>query len=153
VQIAKAYGAEVTGVCSTRNLDMVRSLGADHVIDYTREDFTQAGQRYDLIFDVVAMRTFSDCVRALKPRGIYVTTAFSPLLALAGLWYAVIGSQKMVPLAPKPPCKADLAYMVELLESGQVTPTIDRRYTLRELPDALHYLEKGHTRGKVVITV
>jgi NADPH:quinone reductase-like Zn-dependent oxidoreductase len=153
VQIAKAYEAEVTGVCSTRNLDMVRSLGTDHIIDYTREDFTQTGQRYDLIFDVVAVRTFPDCVRALKPRGIYVTTAFSPLLALAGLWYSMIGNRKMVPLPPKPPNKTDLVLMKELLEAGKVTPVIDRRYTLRELPDALRYLKKGHARGKIVITV
>jgi len=153
VQIAKAFGAEVTGVCSTRNLDMVRSLGADHVIDYTQEDFTQSGECYDLIFDVVAKRSFSDCKRALKPQGIYVTTAFSPLLALAGLWHSMTGNQRMVPLPPKPPSKADLAYVRELLESGKITPVIDRRYALRELPDALRYLEKGHARGKIVITV
>jgi NADPH:quinone reductase-like Zn-dependent oxidoreductase len=152
VQIAKAFDAQVTGVCSTRNLDLVRSIGADYVIDYTQGDFTQTGKCYDLIFDVVAKRSFSDCKRALKPQGIYVTTAFSPLLALAGVWSSMTGKQKMVPLVPKPPNKTDLLFMKELLE-GQVTPVIDRRYSLSELPDALRYLEKGHAQGKVVITV
>jgi NADPH:quinone reductase-like Zn-dependent oxidoreductase len=153
VQIAKSFGAEVTGVCSTRNLDLVRSIGADHVIDYTQEDFTQNGERYDLIFDVVAKRSFSDCKRALRPQGIYVTTEFSPVLALGGWWKSMSGSKKMVPLPPKPPSKTDLAFMKELLEAGKVTPTVDRRYSLSELPDALRYLEKGHARGKVVITM
>jgi NADPH:quinone reductase-like Zn-dependent oxidoreductase len=153
VQLAKSFGAEVTGVCSTRNLDLVRSIGADQVVDYTQEDFTQTGERYDLIFDVVAKRSFSDCKRALKPQGIYVTTEFSPVLALARLWKSMTGNQKMVPLPPKPPNKMDLVFMKELLEAGKVTPTIDRRYSLSELPDALRYLEKGHAQGKVVITV
>jgi NADPH:quinone reductase-like Zn-dependent oxidoreductase len=153
VQLAKSFGAEVTGVCSTRNLELVRSLGADQVVDYTQVDFTQTGERYDLIFDVVAKRSFSDCRRALKPQGIYVTTEFSPVLALRGQWISMTGSRKMVPLPPKPPNKTDLAFMKGLLETGKVTPTIDRRYALSGLPDALRYLEKGHTRGKVVITV
>jgi NADPH:quinone reductase-like Zn-dependent oxidoreductase len=153
VQIAKSFGAEVTGVCSTRNLDMVRAIGADQVIDYTQEDFTKNEERYDLVFDAVAKRTFSDCKRALKPQGIYITTEFSPLLALIGLWTSMTGSQKMVPLPPKPPNKTDLVFIKELLEAGQVTPAIDRRYSLSEVPDALRYLEKGHARGKVVITM
>jgi NADPH:quinone reductase-like Zn-dependent oxidoreductase len=153
VQLAKAFGAEVAGVCSTTNLDLVRSLGADHVIDYSQEDFTQNGERYDLILDVVAKRSFSDCRRALRPQGIYVTTRFSPLLALAGVWSAMAGNQKMVPVLPKPPNKTDLVFVKELLEAGKITPTIDRRYSLSELPEALRYLEKGHAQGKVVITV
>jgi NADPH:quinone reductase-like Zn-dependent oxidoreductase len=153
VQLAKSFGAEVTGVCSTRNLDLVRSIGAGQVVDYTQEDFTQTGERYDLVFDVVAKRSFSDCKRALEPRGIYVTTEFSPVLALAGRWRSMTGNQKMVPLPPKPPSKTDLAFMKELLEAGEVRPVIDRRYTLSELPDALRYLEKGHARGKVIITM
>jgi NADPH:quinone reductase-like Zn-dependent oxidoreductase len=153
VQIAKALGAEVTGVCSTGNLEMVRSIGADQVIDYTQRDFTQTGECYDLIFDVVAKRSFLDCRPALKPQGIYVTTAFSPVLALKGLWNSMTGNQKGVPLPPKPPNKTDLVFMKELLETGKVTPTIDRLYALSELPDALRYLEKGHAQGKVVITV
>jgi NADPH:quinone reductase-like Zn-dependent oxidoreductase len=151
VQLAKSFGAEVTGVCSTRNTGPVRSIGADQVVDYTQEDFTQTGERYDLIFDVLAKRSFSDCKRALKPRGIYVTTAFSPVLALGGLWKSMTGNQKMVPLPPKPPNKTDLVFMKELLEARKVTPTIDRRYSLSELPDALRYLERGHAQGKVVI--
>jgi len=153
VQIAKSFGAEVTGVCSTRNLDLVRSIGAGQVVDYTQEDFTQTGERYDLIFDVVAKRSFSECKRVLEPRGIYVTTEFSPLLALAGQWRSMTGNQRMVPLPPKPPSKTDLAFMKELLEAGEVRPVIDRQYTLSELPDALRYLEKGHARGKVIITM
>jgi NADPH:quinone reductase-like Zn-dependent oxidoreductase len=153
VQLAKSFGAEVTGVCSTRNLDLVRSIGADQVVDYTQKDFTQTGERYDLIFDVVAKRSFSDCKRALKPQGIYVTTEFSPVLALVGQWRSMTGNQKMVPLPPKPPNKTDLVFIRELLEAGTVAPTIDRCYSLRELPDALRYLEKGHAQGKVVITV
>jgi NADPH:quinone reductase-like Zn-dependent oxidoreductase len=153
VQIAKAFGGKVTGVCSTGNLDLVRSIGAERVIDYTQEDFTQTGERYDLIFDVVAKRSFSDGKHALRPQGIYVTTAFSPLLALVGLGRSLTGSRKMVPLPPKPPSRADLAFMKELLEAGKVTPVIDRRYGLRDLPDALRYLEEGHARGKVVIAM
>jgi len=153
VQIAKSFGAKVTGVCSTRNLDMVRSIGADQVIDYTQEDFTQTGGRYDLIFDAVAKRSFSDCRRVLSPKGIYVTTEFSPALVLRGQWISMTGSQKMVPLPPKPPNKRDLVFVKELLGAGRVTPVIDGRYTLSEVPDALRYLEKGHAQGKVVITV
>jgi NADPH:quinone reductase-like Zn-dependent oxidoreductase len=153
VQIAKSMGARVTGVCSTRNLDLLRSIGADQVIDYTREDFTQNGDRYDLIFDVVARRSFSECKRALQPEGIYVTTEFSPLLALRGAWTSMTGGQKMAPLPPRPPSETDLVFVKELLESGQVSPVIDRRYPLSDLPDALRYLEKGHAHGKVIITV
>ena len=153
VQIARSFGAEVTGVCSTTNLDMVRSMGADHVMDYTQEDFTQKGQRYDLIFDVAAKRSFGDCRRALSPEGIYVTTEFSPVLALVGLWRSITGKQKMVPLLATPPNKKDLLFLQELLAAGQVTPVIDRRYPLAELPDALRYLQKGQARGKLVITL
>jgi NADPH:quinone reductase-like Zn-dependent oxidoreductase len=153
VQIAKSFGAEVTGVCSTRNLDLVRSIGADHVIDYTQEDFTQREQRYDLIFDVVAKLSFSDCKRALSPQGIYVTTEFSPALALQGQWISMTGSKKMVPLLAKPPNNKDQVFIKELLEDGKVTPVTDRRYSLSEIPDALRYLEKGHAQGKVVITM
>ena len=153
VQIAKSYGAEVTGVCSTRNVDMVRSIGADHVVDYSEEDFAQVEKRYDLIFDVVAKRSFSDCKRALKSKGIYVTTQFTPTLVLAGLVASLVGDKRLAPLSPKAPTKSDLAFIKDLLEAGKVTPIIDGRYTLAEVPDALRHLEKGHARGKVVITV
>jgi NADPH:quinone reductase-like Zn-dependent oxidoreductase len=153
VQIAKAFGATVTGVCSTGNLELARSIGADQAIDYTREDFTQKGERYDLIFDVAAKLSFSDCKRALAPQGVYVTTEFSPALALGGLWASMTGDQRLVSRLAKPPHEKDWAFMRELLESGQVKPVIDRRYPLSEVPEALRYLGEGHARGKVVITL
>ena len=153
VQIAKAFGATVVGVCSTSNLDLARSLGADEVIDYTERDFTQDEQRYDLIFDVAAKRSFSDCKRMLAPQGIYVTTEFSPALLLSGLWVSVTGDQKLVSQLAKPPVESDWAFMRELLESGKVAPVIDRRYTLDTVPEALQYVGEGHARGKVVIAV
>jgi len=153
VQIAKSFGAEVTGVCSTRNLDLVRSIGADRVIDYTQEDFTQKGVYYDLIFDAVGKRSFSDCKRALSPKGIYVTTEFSPTLALLGLWISKTGSRKMIPMPPKRPDRHIKELFEELLEAGKLTPIIDRCYALNEVPEAFRYYEKGHTRGRVVIEI
>ncbi len=148
VQIAKSFGAEVTGVCSTRNLDMVRSIGADRVIDYSKEDFTQNGRRYDLILDAVGNRSLSECKRALHANGIYVAAAGAPVRAL---WIAMAGS-RMVTMITKPN-REDVAFMKELLESKKVRPVIDRRYPLSEVAEALRYLEEGHARGKVVITV
>ncbi|MFC2025593.1 NAD(P)-dependent alcohol dehydrogenase [Chloroflexota bacterium] len=153
VQIAKSYGTEVTGVCSTRNLDLVRSIGANYVIDYTQEDFVQGEVRYDLIFDAVRKLSFSDCKRELNPEGIYVTTAFSPGLALQQQWISMTGSQKMVPMVPKKLVKRDLQDLKEFLEAGKLKPVIDRSYPLSEVPEALRYYGKGHTRGKVVITM
>ncbi|MBA7607682.1 Crotonyl-CoA reductase [subsurface metagenome] len=146
VQVAKSYGAEVTGVCSTRNLDLVRSLGADHVIDYTKEDFTQKEQRYDLILDSVANRSISDYTRALTPEGKYVAVAFNvrALISMSG--------NKVSQLSHEPNVK-DLVYMKELIEAGKVSPVIDRRYPLSEIAEAFKYFEEGHPRGKVVITV
>ena len=132
---------------------MVRSIGADHVVDYTQEDFTETDRRYDLIFDAVRKRTFSDCRRALKPEGIYVTTELSPSLMLQKQWVSMTGNQKLVPLPLMRPGNQLMLELKELLESGKVTPVIDRRYTLNEVPEALAYLGKGHARGKVVITV
>ena len=156
VQIAKSFGAEVTAVCSTRNLDMVRSIGADHVIDYTQEDFTQNGQQYDLILAANGYRSISDYKRALSPKGIYVMTggSMAQLLEamLQGPWISMTGSQKMGNMLAKPNQK-DLAFMKELLEAGKVKPVIDRCYPLSEVPEALRYLEEGHAQGKVVITV
>ena len=142
-------------MCSTRNLELVRSLGADQVIDYTREDFTQKGAHYDLIFDAVAKRSFSDCKRALSPQGIYVTTEFSPTLMLQGKWASMTGSQKMVPMVPSPsgPGKNIMDQYKELVEAGKLAPVIDRRYSLSEVPEAFRYYAKGHARGRVVITV
>ncbi|NIM92221.1 MAG: zinc-binding dehydrogenase [Anaerolineales bacterium] len=154
VQIAKSYGTEVTGVCSTRNLDMVRSIGADHAIDYTQEDFAQYQGQYDLIYDAVRKRSFSDCRRALSPQGIYVTTGWSPGLELQARWVSMTGSQKMVPMNPMGrPDEKDMLQLKELFEAGKLTPLIDRRYPLSELPDALRHYGTGHARGKIVITI
>ena len=150
VQIAKAQGATVTGVCSTSNLDMVCSIGADDVIDYTKEDFTRTEKKYDLIVDAVAKSTFSDCKPILKPYGRYVTTAFSPGLALKAKM--VRGNKKMIPMLASPE-KNDLILLRDLLESGKLKPVIDRCYTLVQVPDAIRYLEEGHVKGKLVIKV
>jgi len=154
VQIAKAFGAEVTGVCSTRNLDLVRSIGADHVIDYTQEDFTQGGQLYDLILDQVANHSLSDCRRVLTPQGIHI-----PNSGHSGLGYIIKAfiSSLFVRQQGRPylalPNNEDLVVLKELVESGKVTPIIDRTYPLSDTPEAFRYLDKGHARGKVVIAV
>jgi NADPH:quinone reductase-like Zn-dependent oxidoreductase len=156
VQIAKSFGAVVTAVCSTRNLAMARSIGADHVIDYTQEDFTKNGQRYDLILAANGYHSISDYKRALSPKGIYVMTGGSGAqlfqAMLQGPWISMTGSKTMGNMLVKPN-KNDLVFMKELLEAGKVVPVIDRRYPLREVPEALRYLEEGHARGKVVITI
>jgi len=160
VQIAKSFGAEVTGVCSTRNVEMVRSIGADHVIDYTREDFTKGGEHYDLIFDLVANHSFSARRRVLNPKGIYIGAG---IVGLGGSMVRLLAhqitelvlsrfvSQKFLTLMAKLR-KEDLVIMGELIETGKITPVIDRYYSLSESPEAIHYLEQGHARGKVVIT-
>ncbi len=154
VQIAKVLGAEVTGVCSTRNVDLVRSLGADHVIDYTREDFTRSGATYDLILDNVGNRPFSDCRRALTPTGVHVPNSGS-----AGLGYAVKALVRSVFVRQQgrpflsTPNQKDLMLLKELLEQGKVTPVIDRTYPLSGTPEALDHVGRGHARGKVVITM
>jgi NADPH:quinone reductase-like Zn-dependent oxidoreductase len=153
VQIAKSYGTDVTGVCSTGNLDMVRSIGADQVIDYTQEDFTQSEDRYDLIFDAVRKSSFSDCRRALVPQGTYVTTAASPALLLQQQWISMTESQKMVPMAFSRPGKKDLQDLTALLRAGKMKPVIDKSYTLGQVPEALRHYGTGHARGKIVITV
>jgi NADPH:quinone reductase-like Zn-dependent oxidoreductase len=154
VQIAKAFGAEVTGVCSTRNVDMVRSIGADHVVDYTQEDFTQSGQRYDLILDNVANRSFSDLRRALTPQGIII-----PNSGHGGMGY-VFKAYLLSPFMHQQgspfmstPNHEDLVVLKELIEADKITPVIDRTYPLSETPEAIRYLEEDHARGKVVITV
>ncbi len=156
VQIAKAFGTEVTAVCSTRNVDMVRSIGADHVIDYTQEDFTKNGQRYDLILAVNGYHPISAYQRALSQEGRYVMTGGSMAqmfqAMLLGPWLSKNGSQKMGNLLAKPNQK-DLVFVKELLEAGKVVPVIERRYPLREVPEAIRYVEEGHAKGKVVITV
>jgi NADPH:quinone reductase-like Zn-dependent oxidoreductase len=156
VQIAKAFGAEVTGVCSTKKVDMVRALGADQVIDYTQADFTQNGDQYDLILAANGYHPLSAYQRALRPHGRYVMSGGSTAqifeAMLLGPWRSRKGSQKMGNLLAKPD-KTDLAFVKELLEAGKVIPVIDRCYLLSEVADAMRYLEEGHAKGKVVITV
>jgi NADPH:quinone reductase-like Zn-dependent oxidoreductase len=156
VQIAKSFGAEVTGVCSTRNVDLVRSIGADRVIDYTQEDFTQNGQRYDLILAVAGYRSIFDYKRALSPRGIYVSAGGSMAqiyqAMLLGPLISMTGSKKLTHLYQRPNQK-DLVFMKGLLEAGKVVPVIDRCYPLNEVAEALRYYEERHSQGKVVITV
>ncbi len=162
VQIAKSLGAHVTGVCSTRNLDMVRSLGADHVIDYTKEDFAKTGQQYDVILDNVPNHSLSDCRRVLTPKGKYVMIGGGG--PNDGRWVGPFGrviatmllspfvSQEMGMMMADVSQK-DLTILGDLMQSGKVTPVIDRRYKLSEVPEAIRYLEEGHARGKVVITL
>ena len=154
VQIAKSFGAEVTAVCSTRNVDTARSIGADHVIDYTREDFTQRQQRYDLILAANAAHSIFDYRRALSPNGIYVWSggkvslqviSLGPLLSLIG--------RKKIRLFLAKLNRKDLAFLADLLEAGKVVPVIDRCYPLSDAAVAIRYLENGHARGKVVLTV
>lgn len=152
VQIAKSYGTEVTGVCSTRNLDLVRSIGADHVIDYTKEDFTQNGQRYDLIFDAVGNRSVSDLQRALTPNGICSIAGFTTLPLL--FQSMLLGNKQVGRMATAKENKKDLLVIQELLEIGKVVPVIDKKYSsLSEVPEAIRYLETGRARGKVVIAI
>jgi NADPH:quinone reductase-like Zn-dependent oxidoreductase len=157
VQFAKAFGAEVTAVCSTRNLDVARSIGADHVIDYTREDFAKNGKKYDLIFATNGNRSISDYRRALSPNGTYVHTGGSMTqmtqAMIQGAWISKTGNQKMGSMGVAKPNKKDLAAIKELLEDGKVKPVIDRCYPLDQTADAIRYLEEGHAQGKVVITV
>jgi len=160
VQIAKWYGANVTGVCSARNLEMVRSIGADQVIDYTREDFTRSGQQYDLIFQLAGITSPSSFRRVLTPKGrLVLSSGDSPgrvIGPISRIIKAVLLSpfigQTMGPAVAKP-SSDDLQFLRELIEAGSVTPVIDRTYPLTEAPDAIRYLETGRARGKVVIAV
>jgi NADPH:quinone reductase-like Zn-dependent oxidoreductase len=160
VQLGKSFGAEVTGLCSTRNLDLVRSIGADHVIDYTKEDFTQSGQKYDLIFQLAGTRSPSDCRRALTSKGKLILSSgesdgrwIGPLdRIIKAVVLSPFVSQRLGPFEAKR-SKEDLQVLKELIESGKVSPVIDRTYPLSETAEAVRYLEKGHARGKVVITV
>ena len=157
VQIAKSFGAEVTGVCSTRNVEMVRSLGADHVIDYTQEDFTQNGQRYDLLLDNVGNCSVADYKRTLAPKGICVVVGFTKLalmfqVIVRGAWVSKTGSQKIGSMLANVN-QADLIYLQALLEAGKIRSVIDRSYPLSEAAEAIRYLEAGHAQGKVVITM
>src|SRR5216117_331956 len=163
VQIAKSLDADVTGVCSTRNVDLVQSLGADQVIDYTKEDFTKNAQRYDVILDNVANHSISECRRVLKPKGIYVLIGggsaneqgfLGPLgKALNAAVYSRFVKQKMGMMMAQPSTQ-DLTFLADMVQSGKLKTVIDRTYkSLSEVPDAIRYLEEGHARGKVAITV
>jgi len=159
VQIAKSFGAEVTGVCSTSNADMVRSIGADRVIDYTVEDFTNTGRRYDVIFDCVGNHPLAACRRILAPGGIYIGVGgptgrwmIGYLASLAtGLLLSLFASRKMVALLARPNTR-DLAVLGDLMRTGKVRSVIERRYGLGEVAEAVRHVEEGHARGKVVIT-
>jgi NADPH:quinone reductase-like Zn-dependent oxidoreductase len=157
VQLAKSYGAEVSAVCSTRNLELVRSLGADHLIDYTREDFTHRGQTYDLIFAVNGYHPLSAYKRALNPGGVYVcaggTMAQLFEAMLLGPWMSRNGDEKLGSMGIAKVNQEDLVTLGELLEAGKITSLIDRRYPLKEIVEAFRYVEDQHTQGKVVITV
>jgi len=157
VQIAKSLGANVSGVCSTENVDMVRSIGADQVIDYTKEDFSQTGQRFDVMLDLVGTRSLSDCLRVLTARGTYVVVGVRDM----GRWFGLGRQTKALLLSPfvrrrirvfvVRHNREDLAVLKELVEAGKVAPILDRRYTLAGVPEALRYQGEGHSRGKVVI--
>jgi NADPH:quinone reductase-like Zn-dependent oxidoreductase len=161
VQIAKSYGADVTGVCSTRNVDLVRSLGADHVIDYTKEDFTKTDQLYDLVVDNVGNRSMSECRRVLKPKGTFVLVGGGGANE-QGLIGPMVKPIKLMLVSPFVSQKLgmilaelnhdDLALLADFMQSGKVKPIIDRTYKLSDVPDAIRYVEQGHARGKVIIT-
>ena len=152
VQLAKYFGAHVTGVCSTTNVQLVKSLGADDVIDYAKEDFAKSGRTYDVILDVVAKNSFSNCRRSLKERGIYLRTMPTLPLLLQMLWTSKIGSKKATMRTESHSLK-NLFFVRELVEAGEIKPAIDRRYPLEQIAEAHRYVDKGHKKGSVVITV
>jgi NADPH:quinone reductase-like Zn-dependent oxidoreductase len=151
VQLAKYFGAEVTGVCSTRNVALVKSLGADQVIDYTQEDFTKNGETYDIIFDTVGKTTFSQCKNALKRNGYYLHTVMV-LPQIQGLWYALTTDKKVIGGTAVPRTET-LVFLKELVEMGRLKPMIDRCYPLEQMVEAHRYVETGHKKGNVVITL
>jgi NADPH:quinone reductase-like Zn-dependent oxidoreductase len=160
VQIAKSFGAKVTGVCSTRNVEMVRGLGADRVIDYTREDFTRSDRRYDLMLDIAGSRSWSECRRVLNRQATLVMVGgpdtnrlLGPLSHLVKLRVASLRSSRKIAFFVTTVNKSDMVFLRDLLESGKVKPVIDRRYALTEIAEALRYLGEGHARSKIVITV
>jgi len=157
VQLARYYGAEVTGVCSTTNLEWVKALGADQVIDYTQEDFSENGKTYDIIFDTVGKRSFSQCKGSLTEEGIYLATVPTPVIMIQALWTAKSGRKKVkfaaAGLSPAKEKIKNLVFLTELIEAGQIKPVIDRRYPWEQMPEAHRYVEQGHKKGNVVITV
>jgi NADPH:quinone reductase-like Zn-dependent oxidoreductase len=156
LQLAKYYGAEVTGVCSTANLEWVKPLCADQVIDYTREDFTQNGRTYNIIFDTVGKRSFSECKGSLADEGIYLATVPTPVMMLQALWRAKSGKKVKFVAAGLRPAKEkikDLVFITNLIETGKIKPVIDRCYPLEQMVEAHRYVETGHKKGNVVITL
>jgi len=152
VQLAKYFGAEVTGVCSTTNLELVKSLGADKVIDYTKEDFTRSGVTYDVIFDTVGKSSFSGCMRSLKKEGIYLITVAAPALSVRMRWASMTSSKKLIGGLATPKTE-NLIFLKELIEAGKIKPVIDRTYPLEQIVEAHRYVDQGHKKGNVVITV
>ena len=153
VQLAKYFGAEVTGVCSTANVEMVKSLGADKIIDYTKEDFTKEGQAYDIIFDAVGKSSFSKCKSSLNQKGIYLSTVATIPVLLQMLWTSKKGSKKAIFTMPPLPTTKDLILLKDLIEEGKIKSVIDRGYPLEQIAEAHRYVEKGHKAGNVVITL
>jgi NADPH:quinone reductase-like Zn-dependent oxidoreductase len=157
VQIARHFGAEVTGVCSTTNLALVKSLGADKVIDYTKQDFTNTGQAYDIIFDAVSKSSFSRCKGSLTQKGVYFSAVPTPAILLQMLWTSKIGSRKAkfsaTGLRPAQKRLSFLRALIELMEAGKIKPVIDRSYPMEQIAEAHRYVEKGHKKGNVVITL
>jgi NADPH:quinone reductase-like Zn-dependent oxidoreductase len=152
VQLAKHFGARVTGVCSGPNVELVRALGADSVIDYTREDFTKSGNTYDLIFDVVGATTFDRCQRSLKPNGVFLQNIMELSDIVRVLWTSITGGKKIkggVAIGNM----ANMGLITALAEAGTLRPVIDRSYPLEQIPEAFKYVEQGHKKGNVVITV
>ena len=153
IQIAKHFGAEVTGVCSTTNIELVKSLGADKVIDYTNEDFSQSGQTYDIIFDTTGKSPFSGCLKSLKQNGIYLRAVHMALSSIVrGLWTSMTSSRKVIG-GVATELKENLVFLKELVEAGKLKPVIDRRYPFEQIAEAHKYVDKGHKKGNVAITV
>ena len=152
VQLAKYYGAEVTGVCATPRLGFVKSLGADQVIDYTKEDFTKNSETYDLIFDILGKSSFSRCKNSLKPNGHYLLASFKMTQLFQMLWTSIMGDKKVI-CALSSENSQDLIFVKELVEAGKIKSIIDRRFALEQIPEAHHYIENGQKKGNVVITI
>jgi NADPH:quinone reductase-like Zn-dependent oxidoreductase len=154
VQLAKYFGAEVTGVCSTANLELVKSLGATKVIDYTKEDYAKTGQTYDVVFDAVSKSSFSRCKGSLKQRGIYLATVPTLAIMFQAPWTSIIGSRKVI-FGPSPATDSaeDLIFLKELIEAGKIKSAIDRRYPFEQIAEAHRYVDMGHKKGNVIITV
>ena len=152
VQLARYFGAEVTGVCGTTNIELVTSLGADKVIDYTKEDFTKNGETYDVIFDTVGKSSFSGCMRSLKKKGIYLHAVATPAVMLRMRWASMMSSKKLIGGTAIPETE-NLILLKELVEAGKIKPVIDRCYPLEQIAEAHRYVDKGHKKGNVVITI